>query len=178
MATAFASSRCAKCKEVVGYGPECFSCSGKFHFGCSGITERVFERLEQNKKNWSCSSCRENKPKLAPISKQLSQGKDPIQNIDVDCGLVMGKAVKLILAKISSLETQFAAFQSLQTNIKQVVNDIAELKTILDSRIDEVTNKVSDIDSRVSLLEVAKKDVTDLKATVTELLERDDLISK
>lgn len=165
MATGFAPSRCLKCNEAVGHGPVCSVCGSKFHFGCSGVSERGFERLGTNKKNWLCASCRDN---ATSITSEPAQS----HNMEVDCVPGNSEVLQLILAKISNLEVKFSSFQSLQSDLKQVAKDISDLKSSFESKMEEITTKVSNIEDRVSSLESTKSVISNLKVIVNELVEK------
>lgn len=79
-----------------------------------------------------------------------------------------------ILSKINALQSQFDTISSIQADLKVVILDIGELKTCLNARIDEISNRVTTIEAQVSSMEHTNKEVVELKNTVKSLLEQND----
>lgn len=75
-----------------------------------------------------------------------------------------------ILLKISELQIQFSAIQTIQADINQVKSDVTDMKNSLDSRLEEMAGRLDTIESRVSVIENCKTEVDSLKSTVSDIM--------
>lgn len=76
-----------------------------------------------------------------------------------------------ISRKINSLQSQFDIITSIQADLKVVKSDIGELKASLNSRIDDISNRVTNIEAQLSATECTNTEVVELKNSVKSLLD-------
>lgn len=184
----FPTSKCSKCNDTVGHGPQCSSCKFKYHFKCGGISERVFGKLGSNRDSWLCPTCRDNNDSKTldighsssptPTASGSSSGL-PIERTSSPrpqspSQISQDNILHDILAKVTDLQKQFLSLQTMESDLKQVKDDISDLKSALNTRIDGISHRVADIEQRMTSLDSIKTEVADLKKNVKDLMANHD----
>ncbi|CAH2105988.1 unnamed protein product [Euphydryas editha] len=187
------TTKCAMCKEVVGHGPECSACKLKYHFRCGGISERGFDRLGLARDTWKCNPCREEDVKSHTVNDEtlltsdgtpghsrffsgfnLDHSSTPKQsgmNNEAQSDWSPREVLNDILSKMAVLQSQFSAIHLIQSDLKQVTKDIADLKLTVNSRLDDFSERVTAIENRVSVLETSKTDLDEIKNITNRIIE-------
>lgn len=185
------TSKCARCMEMVGAGPECSSCKRKFHYPCGGITERGFERLGSGRTSWLCTTCRdasqtglevsglEEASANTPMGKKISSGlpaetrapSTSTSGQSAEIGDNMTKVLNDMSAKITSIQTEMKIVREIQQDLQQMKSDISSLRDSVNTRLDQLVNRVDEIESRVFIVETLKDEIDTLKAQVNAVLE-------
>ncbi|XP_028170985.1 uncharacterized protein LOC114360465 [Ostrinia furnacalis] len=182
------TSQCATCKDTVGHGPQCSVCKGNYHFNCAGISERGFSRLGSGRDSWICPACRDtNGSQLQDISPSPSASSTPLASQRLSSGLPIDRAssprpvspgqqsqdsiLQDILAKVTSLEKRFIAFQTMESDVKQLKEDISDLKSSINTNIDGMSQRVSQIEDRLVPLEKVKSEMEELETVIRDLVE-------
>ncbi|CAH2108875.1 unnamed protein product [Euphydryas editha] len=187
------TTKCAMCKEVVGHGPECSACKLKYHFRCGGISERGFDRLGLARDTWKCNPCREEDAKSHTVNDDtlltsdgtpghsrffsgfnLDHSSTPKQsgmNNEAQSDWSPREDLNDILSKMAVLQSQFSAIHLIQSDLKQVTKDTADLKLTVNSRLDDFSERVTAIENRVSVLETSKTDLDEIKNITNRIIE-------
>lgn len=189
------TSRCAGCTETVGDGPECSICKKTFHFSCGGISERGFARLGSGRASWMCTTCRDvsqagletsnveaatvNTPGCSKYSSGLPlEIHKASTSTPKQAGNEQGEQNSPILAllteissKIATMQTEMKRINVIQQDLQQVKSDVADLKNVINARLDQLTTRVDDIELRVSAVEGLRTDLDEVKAQVRSMLE-------
>ncbi|KAJ2938086.1 hypothetical protein O0L34_g19412 [Tuta absoluta] len=168
------TSQCGSCNEAVGEGPTCAWCGKTYHFHCSGTSERGFNRLGVGRTSWRCVACRDahgesfdisatgdklgtSKVKPARLSEASLQDPKPQHNpYQGNLGKINPNdsgVLDTILTKLVSIQDQLMAMDGIQSDLSQVKEEIAGLKTSLEAKLEVMTVRVKSVESRVDTLE-------------------------
>lgn len=106
-------------------------------------------------------------PSTPPRSFQLPPRAQDTNNSMASCP---AELLSDILSKVTTLQTQFSAIQTIQMDLSQVRMDIAEMKNSIDSKLDQLEGRMSTIESRVSALEECKTELDDVKKAINDIV--------
>lgn len=172
--------RCMRCNAEFNDGAQCSGCQGHLDFACAGITEGGYRRLGGDRRNnWKCLTCKSSgtasprnpvSGKTPPIS--------PISPNPVDMEVIVLELKRLTaqMATLPELMTSLKAIQADIADLKSVKSDIANLKLLkpevaelkksvefVQNSVQDLTNRVSDINEEVQTMVNAKNEVSLLK---------------
>lgn len=155
--------KCALCSNDFNDGVQCAVCKNYMDFGCAQITEVGWRKLGVNKRSaWRCASCKGLSPTPSPVPQSPIaspfSGSEPA-------------TLDMVLKEIQCLKSQLAGVPTLIVDVKKIKDEVSELKASSEfnnSKIIELTEKLSSLDGRISRVEK-------WEVTIDSLLSQDTL---
>lgn len=151
--------QCANCNEEFNDGVTCSVCSSHLDFGCAGIMETTWRRYNPEKRsNWKCQSCRAPSP-AASTTGTLA----PTPATGTSSGPV---TLDLIMKELQTVKRQMAGVSSLKDDMRTIKQELSELKdscAYACDKMDEISARLSNVESRVSSLEKLRDTVSCLQ---------------
>lgn len=151
--------KCATCNADFNDGVQCTSCKRHLDFGCANITEGGWRKLGAERRSaWKCPKCRMTSPLPTPTLSPLPTPEPA--------------SLEAILNEIRELKVQLAGLPSLSADVKFIREELKELKTSCEfngQRLDDLSVKLSDVDTRVLGLERLQESVCGLQSEIDML---------
>ncbi|PZC82305.1 hypothetical protein B5X24_HaOG210861 [Helicoverpa armigera] len=162
---------CHRCNIEARDGVQCTLCLNWYDFPCAGITEAGYRRLGDRKVTWKCSACKTGLASpLNPPTSKPTVGK--VAQVDLDN----------IYQELKKLTDQVSTLPQLVENVRSIQIDISELKTLKDempdfkkslnhvhATVDELTDKLTDVEGQIQSLQKTKEDITRLEQRLEKI---------
>ncbi|XP_075986343.1 uncharacterized protein LOC142983391 [Anticarsia gemmatalis] len=147
---------CAACNNQFNDGVQCGVCKRHLDFGCAGISEAGWRKLGADRRiQWKCAGCRASSPAVQ-VPEQVT--------------------LDTVLKEIRDMKRQLLTLPTLAEDMRTIKDELTELKASCEyscGKLDELGSRVSDVESRVLVLEKLQDQVnclqTDLQRTKNEL---------
>ncbi|CAH2045410.1 unnamed protein product, partial [Iphiclides podalirius] len=157
---------CMKCKEQVADGADCCLCKSSFRFHCAGISEAGYRRQGDRRLTWRCSRCKQGQV----------HGKSPTQAPDVkSSGVVEGDqeiTLAQLMKEIKDISVKLNPLDAIEADIKLLKENMAQLQKAnvqTSNTVQELSKKILNIESRVSIVEKQKEKIVSLHQKVESL---------
>lgn len=154
--------KCATCSEDFQDGVQCASCKQNLDFSCAGITEGGWRRLGTERRNvWKCPSCRTLSP--LPVLPSSAKAASP-EPASLD---IILREIRDMKSQLKSLPTLVSDVKVIKDELLSIKREIADLKAsnnFLSNQIEEHTDRLTVVETRVSNLEPMQADVDALRS--------------
>lgn len=152
--------------EEVADGADCCLCKSSLHFHCAGITEAGYRRLGDRRSTWRCSKCKQGLTHAKSPNRVLDVKSSGAAEEDQDVTTVqLMREIKEISIKLNPLDAIVADIKLLKENIAQLQKTNNQNSNV----VQELSKKILNVESRVSVLEKQKDNITSLQQKVDAL---------
>lgn len=150
--------KCASCQSDFNDGVQCASCRKQLDFGCAQITEAGWRKLGADRRAaWKCFSCRSLSPVPPPPVSPEPTSLDEI------------------LKEVRDLKRQLAGMPSLLRDVKTIKEELVDLKSsceFMGSRLEDFSNRIAEVESKVSRVDKMQESMNCLETTVADLKQQ------
>lgn len=173
-------AKCAHCDNTVTDSAFCAGCKKHFGFCCASVTEAGYRKLgAERRAAWRCVKCK---------TAGLSVSPTPVSPVPVnpaDSGSMKGITLDMIFDEICSLKHQLSGLPALMEDVRNLKCDITDIQSTCEynsacisdhnTKILQIENKISEMQAIQSALDLANKEITELKIDAAEKEQRSRL---
>lgn len=183
---------CGRCDDTADDSIQCTACKLHFHYACSGITEKGYNKLGDRKSTWKCVSCKTPLPSSALAAKKQQESPKTTAVTAAAAGSApqLGvprvsadeehnrKQVTLLGSPVTSsltLENVMEEFSKLNKRLVPLLNLVEEFK-LLKSDVSDLKHSAQDtslaiaeLEGRLVKVETSCKEISSLKEQLSKL---------
>lgn len=146
--------KCGRCGEDARDTIQCSSCSTRFDFPCSGVTEAGYRKLgAERQAAWKCSTC-----KAKGIASSPGFSKE-------DSGSPSAVTLEQVMQELVKIKLTMASISNTVAGIDAIKSDIGDLK----HSMGDFSSKLLGLEERVQVIEKSQTEVLQLKDRIASL---------